>query len=207
MDNKFGERIANGNNEIKNQEGSLVNVERIHDNRGLIIKTKEEIKKYVEKPLVEACEMLWDKGIKTWESSANKEDFKKIGYAYIVIDYSSLSDENKMIADQSNDIGEAHDSEDLIKVIELKIPIESADMDQEKIEQKAIALASRFHSQPAFWLPKFSLEDLKARYGYEPEEEVDPEIFTKEEGFYYDTKEKSFYFSEDHYKLFNQNRE
>jgi len=208
MKEKFNEQSISQEDKGENQNKHLLtDVERIHESRAQVIKTKEEIAKYVERPLLKACEALWDRGIRTLESSANKEDHKARGYAYIVVDYGSLSDENKKIVDQSEDIDDLSDYDGLTKAFVLKIPFESIDMDQEKIAQKALELASRFHKQPAIWVPRILLKELKERYSYEPNEKVDPQIFVWEEGFYYDKKENIFYLSEEHYKLFHQNRE
>src|ERR1035437_10524830 len=59
--------------------------------------TRESLSKLVEAPLLEACEDLYDKNIRTAMSSANKKDIEYGGHAYIDIDFDSLSEENKAI--------------------------------------------------------------------------------------------------------------
>ncbi|MDO8524012.1 MAG: hypothetical protein Q7R99_00095 [bacterium] len=207
QEQKFITNQEEGEDEENKEKDSLADVERIHESRSCIIKTKEEINRYVEKPLVEACEMLWDKGIRTLESSADKQDFEARGYGYIVVAYDSLSDENKKIVDESEDIDGLSDYDSWTKAFDLKIPLESEDVKQEEVSQKALELVSRFQSQPAFWVPKFSLAELKSIYAFEPDEEVDPASFIEEEKYYYDEGEDKFYLSEEHYKLFHQNEE
>ncbi|MFH0806256.1 MAG: hypothetical protein V1885_00820 [Candidatus Brennerbacteria bacterium] len=64
---------------------------------GVIVGDKEDLKFFVEAPLLEACQQFFDKGIKTIFSSANKKDVG-IGYAHIALDFDSLSPVNKEIA-------------------------------------------------------------------------------------------------------------
>ena len=73
---------------------SIENVEKIESSR-VILRTREDIDKFVEAPLVDACKIFYDKNIETLLSSANKGD---VGHgAYIEIDFRSLSEENKEI--------------------------------------------------------------------------------------------------------------
>lgn len=56
---------------------------------------REDIRKYVEEPLIEVCEYLYDLNILTTMSSANLKHGKDS--AYIVLDYETLSDYNKKV--------------------------------------------------------------------------------------------------------------
>ncbi|GHV26783.1 hypothetical protein FACS1894176_07920 [Bacteroidia bacterium] len=68
----------------------------IYETAGRTITEKKEIKNMVEAPLVNACEILFDKNIPTFDSSANTENNKKEAWISIIFD--ELSEENKEIA-------------------------------------------------------------------------------------------------------------
>lgn len=73
-------------------DNKVKNVERIF-NYCRTINHKEDIIKYVEEPLIEICEYLYDLNILTTMSSANTKQHQN--YSYIIIDFNSLSDHNK----------------------------------------------------------------------------------------------------------------
>lgn len=56
---------------------------------------RADISKYVEEPLIDICEYLYDLNILTTMSNANLKHGKKT--AYIIIDYDTLSDYNKKV--------------------------------------------------------------------------------------------------------------
>ena len=51
---------------------------------GVIIKRKEDLRRVVEEPCLEACETLYDLNIETNMSSANRKDVGSYGYIYIL---------------------------------------------------------------------------------------------------------------------------
>lgn len=64
----------------------------------------DQVRQFVEEPLIEACEILFHKNIKTTMTSANKLDLERSKdgvnhYAWIDIFYDSLSDVNKKLVD------------------------------------------------------------------------------------------------------------
>ena len=62
---------------------------------------REDLAMLVEPPLLEACQILFDKNIHSVMSSANKKDLEyKESCAYILIEYEGLSPDNKQIADR-----------------------------------------------------------------------------------------------------------
>jgi hypothetical protein len=71
-------------------------IPRIKKSAGDLI-TLANIAEIVESPLIEACELLYRKGIRTVSSSANDGNFQQ-GNVFLSIDFSTLSDENKLIA-------------------------------------------------------------------------------------------------------------
>ncbi len=52
----------------------IAEIKAIKETRGQMFKTRDEIAKHVEPPLVPVCERFWDLNIKTEESSANSEN-------------------------------------------------------------------------------------------------------------------------------------
>jgi len=63
---------------------------------------RTDLKDLIEKPLLSACEILYDKNIKTYFSNGRARqlhiDRGSLAYCYIGLEYDSLSDENKSIA-------------------------------------------------------------------------------------------------------------
>jgi len=77
---------------------TLQNIEPIEEG-SIVPANVDDLDRVVEEPLLEACKIFFIKGVKTWMSSANKNDIKN-GEAHIIIKYESLSEENKRVADR-----------------------------------------------------------------------------------------------------------
>lgn len=193
---------------------SLNEVLPIQKTRGLIITKREQIKEIVEAPLVSACEVFWDKNIKTYESSANSQDIQR-GNCYIRIDFDSLSEENKKIAEQYgepyNDVG--------VQVLELVIPVTSSETVKE-VSDKAVDLANTFHKQKPTWIEGTTLQQhidwLNERYGKYPQtaEEIERlkqsgawEEECKRLGKYFDPDTQTSWASEEYYQKFNESND
>lgn len=161
---------------------------------GVIFKTRDEIAKYVEVPLVRACEYLWDINIRTLQSSANLKDLEN--GAYILIDYNSLSLENKEIAKLTSAKIEdyyGHPS------LNFTIPI-TKDTTIEEISNKALDFVKMFKKQRAKWVPTYTFEQLCATFHIDPNsKEIERNHFTHS-GYYYDNLNKIYYLSEEHFK-------
>ncbi len=143
---------------------TLAEVPAIHETRGITITTREQIKSLVERPLVTACEIFWDKNIKTYESSANAWNIKT-GFCYIKLDFDSLSEENKKIAELS---GELYDELGEKTIVTLNIPVLQTTSEDE-LSQKAITIAETFKAQRATWISSTTLDEqleyYEQRYG------------------------------------------
>ncbi|MDP3994305.1 MAG: hypothetical protein Q8P91_00550 [bacterium] len=176
---------------------SLAEVPAIQESRNQMIATRDQIVGLVEQPLLDACVDMWDKNVRTLSTSANRKDIEA-GEAYIIIDFDSLSEENKKAAQQLADPIDY----DGVKAIKIPIPV-SETTTTDEISQRAAEIAGTFKKQPATWIPKYTLEYLKKAYGIAPEETDydDPSVW---EGYYYDSKEKVFYMSEEHYQKANE---
>ena len=169
-------------------------VEPISSSINITIKHRVEIKDLVETPFVTACEELYDKNIMTIESSANASDIK-IGYARLQINFDSLSDANKKIAEEITEVSMSHDG---MRVAEVKIPIDKENPLVSDIQLKAEEIAHQFKKQRMRWAAPRTLGELKKWYGASYGEDS-PEYFVKDEGYYFDEEKGLFYSSEEHY--------
>ena len=75
----------------------IKDVEPIREHTNIVVKTKEDLKGIVEEPCLKACESLFEKNIETVDSGCNGEN--SFHRAYITINYDTLSEKNKQIAD------------------------------------------------------------------------------------------------------------
>ena len=158
---------------------------------------RSEIKEHVESPLVSACEHFWDLNIKTLMSSANRNDIGNI-YAYIDLDYNSLSKENKMIASQFGDIFNMHGPKktDAVKINILEITPKTT---SEQVEEKSKEIASLFKKQKALWVESFTIQEMREKIAMsDPDDEsITIDWFSD---YYYDTISKKFFNSEELFK-------
>ena len=176
---------------------SLAKVSAIEESRNQMITAKEQLRQFVEQPLLDACEELYDKNIRTLATSANEKDIQT-GEAYIIIDFDSLSEENKRVAQQYAKPMQ-YDGMNVVKII---IPV-SEMMSPDEISQQAKKIADTFQRQSATWVPRYTLDDLKKIYGIDETETKydDPSTW---EGYFYDPESKQFYLSEEHFKKANE---
>lgn len=110
---------------------------------GFRVESREDLERWVEPPLLEACQVLFDKGIKTVFSSANKKDVGRTGY--IAIDFESLTPENKAIAERIGQEGKIHGVK-VKKGIYLQLPITEASTLRD-IKERALVLVSQLEDQ------------------------------------------------------------
>lgn len=150
--------------------------------------SRDEIKRFVEAPLVTAAEELYDKNIRTLESSANAVNLADA--PFIVVDYETLSPENKAI---SREVGEVFDYEGT-EAVDLIIPFDRDNPTVSSIQANAEAIVHRFQGQPLTWAPGLDLAEIKQLYGIGEEENYQPKDFSD---FYYDPQSQRFYPSEE----------
>lgn len=183
-----GEEEITGDKERKNPE-KISEVEPIEKSAGSLIFNREQIREIVESPLVSACEEFYDKNIQTVSVSANKKDTEQ-NFANITLDYKSLSEDNKKIAEGFGEI--SNWGKDIVTI---KLPVEK-DSTFEDIKNYADSIAHKFLKQKMTWAPRYTLEQLN-KYNKEP---LDIEYFQKNTGLFYDKDEKVFYQNKEHYK-------
>ena len=141
---------------------TIENVFPLNTNKFAVsLKNREDIRKIVEIPLVEACEIFWDKNIRTVETSANQDNIQS-GCGYILLDWESLSDENKKIAQlQNGNLREAHGGAGTF-YYDLKIPL-TKNMLVKDLSQNAAKLAHEFQKQKLVWVSGETLDDKIAQ--------------------------------------------
>jgi len=110
---------------------------------GITVASKEDLRRVVEPPLVEACGILFDKGIRTVFSSANKKDVGRTGH--IAIDFDSLSSVNQEIASRIGSEGIIHGAV-VKKGIYLEFPITESSTIGE-IRELTLSLVNQFENQ------------------------------------------------------------
>jgi hypothetical protein len=110
------------------------------------INGRDEIRGVVEEPLVVVCEYLFDRNIRTTETSANRRDAGSNGL--IAIDYSMLSEENKRVADSAISRGQAYKKEiGRLSDVRFPFPINTGDLTVDEISTVALSLVKDFGYQ------------------------------------------------------------
>jgi hypothetical protein len=92
-------KVEAGNRERASDSTPISQISPIQEG-GLPMVSRAQLAELVEAPVLEACEALRDKGVRTIYSSANRNDVgSEAKEAYIGVDYESLSAENRAIAE------------------------------------------------------------------------------------------------------------
>ena len=82
---------------VKKLDKKIKDVAQHHNGINIRIVKKDDLKKIIDEPCLQACEELFDKNIRTIDSGSSQEC---PDYAYVVIAYDSLNDENKILANK-----------------------------------------------------------------------------------------------------------
>lgn len=80
-----------------NPSKKVKDIPAFHQGTSIPIKTRDDLKEVVEEPCLKACQILFDKNIETMDSGCNGENCSDC--AYIIINYDTLDERNKQIAD------------------------------------------------------------------------------------------------------------
>ncbi len=184
----------------------ILDIDPIEVSSSEIIATKEDVAQKIEEPLQESIVELMEKGIKTLSSSANRKDIP-IGYGHVILDYESLSQENKgVVKEQKYQVIEDFGLRKKIKVVEIRIPLDSSTTQKEFI-RGCKEHTSFFKKQAANWIPTYSTSQIMEKYGYGLNEK---EVFLTEnpngvDGYYFDQAEGVFYLGEWLYEIKKRN--
>ncbi len=137
------EQTPKVHNDISTQslQDSLAHIERKLFSGGAVLTSKADIERYVEAPVVEAVTSMWEKNIPTTQSSANQEGET----AWIDIDYTNLSDDNKKIADGLGFMNE-YSEENGRRIVKIGIAKEKDDT-PDSISSKMLEITKDFVPQ------------------------------------------------------------
>jgi hypothetical protein len=182
---------------------TISEVEPIDKKQAIFIREKADLKEIVEEPLLEACEIFYDKNIQTESTSANKEDFSRGNNAHIVLNYDTLSDENKEIALKYGKVNEYGQWEKW-QGVQILIPIDAKTTDKE-VSKRAIEIANAFKKQKMSWVPVTTIDELRTSLD-SPEvtlEELLKDDFISD-NYYYDPVTQLFYLNKEHWQKANE---
>ena len=166
--------------------------------RNIPITYREQIVKIIESPLVEACQILYDKNIQTIDSSANKNNVRHSWYAGIVINYDTLSRENQEIAVQEFWSPQKH--KDGYFCVTLRVPLTSNSTSWQ-VRRKTILLAKKLKTQPLSRTKILSLKEAKecvSKQTGEDRPNLSPEDIAEYLWRYYDSETQCYYYSKEH---------
>ncbi|HRZ39538.1 MAG TPA: tetratricopeptide repeat protein, partial [Candidatus Omnitrophota bacterium] len=179
-----------------------------------VMEHRKKIGRFVERPLVAACEELYDKNIFTAASSANRNDalWAQAGeaLAYLTLDHTAMSPENQELArgmiegriilpvGVSVEWNEGEASHQFVRIlVEIK-----AETPVSEVENKTVAVARMFGLQRV--LLSWSPDEMRAELGLGAKARLSR---LKEAGYwdgrrfkryYYDETQKRFYYSAEH---------
>jgi hypothetical protein len=154
---------------------------------GVVPVTREGLDRLVEPPLLEACEELYDKNIRTCMSSANSKDVGHEGH--ITIEFDSLSDANKEVA---LSFGQPYNWQG-VNYVNITFPITPATTvgDIRRISRDAV---SKFYKQKMIWAKGKTIEEMAAPYGSDGEgwgpENFPHNYYDAATGLYYENEEQ-----------------
>lgn len=183
-----------------NQEDSAIYLRDVEpiEGQSVYFASRSEIRERVERPLVSACEELYDKGIETNESSANKKNISG-GFVDISLNYDTLSPENQAVAQDLINEGLGMMSPNFKgNYFSIFIPV-SENSAVNETKSKVEAVVHRFLHQPPIWIKHWTMEQFKKAWGYKPEETPEPEEFTD---CYYDPQAQLFFRNEEQAKKY-----
>ena len=132
----------------------LSDINPISDFSSETIGKKKDALLYVEGPLVNACEIFYEKNIETYMSNANKNSIGHSGYCYLSIVYDNLSEKNKEICERlcksgKGKIGKARDGK--TGIVEFRLHTNDIDLDIAYVEKFFVEIANEFKNQELTW--------------------------------------------------------
>jgi hypothetical protein len=168
-------------------------IEPIQKSANGSVTQRSQLNALIEAPLLKACEYLYDLNIETTVSSANKKDVRG-GRASIGINYFHLSETNRAIAKQ---LGAEYieNTSGLFLYISLD---ENSTVGE--VECASMELAKQFKPQKMTWATTHTHDELCKAYGIHDSNRFTPSDFEEQEGLYYDSQNKLYYMSKEHFE-------
>ena len=129
----------------------LIDIKPIQEGT-VVFNDKDEIKKYVEMPLLKTCEMLFDLNIQTQTSSCNKHDSR----ASFALNFETLNAVNKKIAEKlakkDPEVCVINEHDWYVKNKTFSVTIKVADFDSiEGLSAAFEKIAGQFKKQERTW--------------------------------------------------------
>lgn len=181
-------------------------IEGDHSVTSQLFELRSDIENFVAPPLLEACQILYDKNIRTLDSVWKHSEALDLGKVLLVIDYDSLSEENKAIAETYGPIHQVGYQGQAMNTITLEIPV-TPESSAEEIQKDANTQAQKFHWQPLTWAPTYSEAGMKEFFLGDPNAPYtleDIQEWVEDTAWYYDQETKTFYRSKEHYDKIHQ---
>ena len=119
---------------------------------------REDVERYVEQPLVEACRILLDRNVVTTLTSANQVDLERGVNGVIFVDYNALSEENRAVARELPRLRTIPGTARVLAQIDIPLTEEST---VGSVSEYAVAIAERFRSQSSSEPALIDLADLE----------------------------------------------
>lgn len=172
-------------------------IRQICESSSSMLLSREAIHQFVESPLVRACEIFWDKGIQTLDSSANTEDDREFAYIFISYEHLSATNRNTLSLSIKQEYAEI-----ISGVAKFSLPIKE-NTPVNEISEFFEGIAGKFRQQEASWVESFSIEDLKEHmvHSVRNAKMDDPNYWVEDGTYFYDPNSKLFYWSEEQFKL------
>lgn len=178
----------------------IVDLEAIQQSRDRAIRNREDLAGLVERPLLLACEELYDKNIITLGTSANSKDVeiddwenpgqKKPGEgSYIIIEFDTLSVKNQEIG---GSLGTVYFADDMNQ-LKITFPL-TKEATFEDVQTWSLDVAHKFVKQQ-YKPTVYTIEQLRQTYGYDASDEsVKPENFSD---YYWSPEYQIFFLSKE----------
>ena len=204
-DYAHAERQVEGSKPITPEmlETKIIDLKAIQESRNAPILYRVQLSALIERPLLSACEKLYDNNIITLETSANEQNVeiddwehpgqKKPGDgARIIIDFDTLSAKNQKIGESLGKIYFA-DGRNQLRII-IPLTRESTFKD---VQTKAQGIANQFVKQK-YRVITYTMEQMRQIHGYEADDKsIQPESFNG--NYYWSPKHQEFFLSKEQY--------
>lgn len=156
-----------------------------------IIRSRSELERYVEAPALPACQLLFDRNIRTTTSSAHAG----VEQAFIGIDYATLSSENQK---RVMEIGEPTtvDEQGIPKTVLIGVGVDPDDTD-DSVAQKLLDKTAELQPQELLWAPGATITEMKRSLDIPEEYVVTIESLVQASRGYYDPTSQQFFISQE----------
>ena len=175
----------------------LATISPIEQTAGLFINSMEEINEIIEPPLRESMRILFERGVRTVSSSANRLDLAPDRNPNIILDITTMNATNLRITSRKGYI----DPYSGTSIIEFPATPETT---IESISKQAVAFAQSLLPQPPIWIivyKSFYLEELLRAYRLPLIAEYQSPRYWQRQGYIYDPELRLYFSNENLHSL------